>query len=227
MLTDARRSNVEAFAFSRFEKNGAVLRGGHFVYASEMHGTIYVSADAIFADPEEFSMLVFYLSEMVLDSGLRKQAEVILGPAVGGILMAQEFARHMSRAVSRKIYNAWAEKTSGCLKNPFVIPDAFEKYISGKNVFLIDDVVTTGTALKNVSSCVYNFGGNVIGAACLWNRGGVQPFEAGQVPFFSLIEKQFESYREEDCPLCKLGVPVNTGYGHGKNFLKKKKQPYC
>ena len=224
MVTDVRRKNVEEFALSVFRKSGAILENGHYVYNSGRHGSEYVLGDALCADGEELSTLMFYLSEMVLDSGFRKQAEVILAPAVGGIPPAMRFAEHMSKAVSRKIYFTWAEKSSASQKNPFTIPEAFKKYIAQKNVFLVDDVVTTGIAFRNLSGLVRNLGGNVLGAACLWTRSRIQSYDIGAVPLFSLIEKQFESWKKEDCPLCKSLRPINTDYGHGEEFLEKMKR---
>jgi len=57
------------------------------------------------------------------------------------------------------------------------------------------------------------------------NRGGVTVDQIGEVPrLVSLVDVKMDRYAEDDCPLCKAGVPINTQVGKGKAFLERKKQ---
>ena len=60
----------------------------------------------------------------------------------------------------------------------------------------------------------------MVAAAALVLVGNVDPKTLGVEEFFSLLHYQVPpGWLPEDCPLCQAGVPVNTFYGHGKEFL--------
>jgi orotate phosphoribosyltransferase len=44
----------------------------------------------------------------------------------------------------------------------------------------------------------------------------------GGVALNALTNVTLDSYPEEDCPLCKQGVPINTAVGKGKAYLAAK-----
>ena len=42
-------------------------------------------------------------------------------------------------------------------------------------------------------------------------------------PFSSLATVEFKSWEENDCPLCKKGIPINISVGKGKEYLQNRK----
>ena len=55
--------------------------------------------------------------------------------------------------------------------------------------------------------------------ACLCTRGNAAAEDVGSADFVWLTEVLVPSWPAADCPLCRDGVPVNTQYAHGADFL--------
>jgi orotate phosphoribosyltransferase len=196
-------------------KVGAVLVDGHFVYKSGMHGSKYVNKDAVYPHLEESDKLAEAMAEIFIGD----EVEVVVGPAVGGALFARDVARRLVQITSRKIMPVFADKDG----LNFVIKREYDKIVAGKRVLVVEDVLTTGTSAGLSVEAVRTVGGIVVGLGAICNRGGVKSEDVGNpTKFSSLINVSFETYRSEDCPFCKTGVPINTDVGKGREFLAKK-----
>ena len=101
----------------------------------------------------------------------------------------------------------------------------YDQFVKGKNVLVVEDIVTTGGSVKKVINSVQKAGGKVLAASCIVNKDpeNINPEFIG-VPWDYLTIVGVDVYNEKDCPLCKAGVPVNTKVGHGKEFLEKKRK---
>ena len=73
---------------------GAVLTNDHFVYTSGKHGEVYINKDALYPHTRETSQVGRMLAELILANNL--QPEVVVGPALGGIILSQWTAYHFS-----------------------------------------------------------------------------------------------------------------------------------
>lgn len=104
----------------------------------------------------------------------------------------------------------------------FVFKRGYDKYVTGRKVLIVEDILTTGSTVKKVVEAVRAIGGEVVAVAALCNRGGVTAADIGDVPeLFSLIDIALEMWDAENCPLCASGVPINTSVGKGQEFLDK------
>src|ERR1700744_187761 len=65
--------------------SGALLKDDHFVYISGQHGSGWIDKDAIFIDPSRILALAHMLAEAVQELG----AEILCGPATGGLIVSQ------------------------------------------------------------------------------------------------------------------------------------------
>lgn len=120
--------------------------------------------------------------------------------------------------------NLFKDESLVVKKKSFVIKRGYEKLIKGKDVLVVEDVITTGGSVKEVIRAVRKNDGNVVCLTALWNRGGVTSEDVGNPPdFFSLIELELDSYSKEECPLCVKNVPINEEVGKGKEFMSRKK----
>ena len=78
----------------------------------------------------------------------------------------------------------------------------------GQRVVVIEDVVTTGRSTREVIDILEGLGAAVIGVASMINRSGIaQPF--APLPSRSLLEVDFPTWSQDDCPLCREGVPIS------------------
>lgn len=202
-----------------FEKVGA-LREGHFVLTSGRHADRYINKDAIYPHTDQVWLLCSFLCSQFWSSRVQEEkVQVVVGPEKGGIILSHRVADHF-RTLGDEVVSVFAEKTGD---GGFTFSRGYEKYVTGKNVLIVEDILTTGGSVKEVVELVRSHGGNVVGVAAICNRGGVSEKDIGNVPRLASLETvELPSWGEKECPLCKEGVPVNTDVGKGKAFLERK-----
>lgn len=199
------------------EKVGAVITGSHIVYTSGKHGTAYINKDALYPHTIKTSAVCSALAKKFEED----QIDVVIAPAIGGVILSQWVAYHLSKNKSRTIFGVYAEKSED--GSYFVIRRGYEKFVKGKNVLVVEDILNTGGSAQKVVEAVRQAGGNVIGVGALCNRGGVTAKSIGDVPRLeALVNIKLDAWEEENCPLCRDNIPINTEVGKGKEFLAKK-----
>lgn len=170
-----------------FQKTGGILKG-HFLLTSGRHSDTYMQCAKLFVDTESSEKLCAALAEKL--TGVN--AEAVVSPAVGGILMGYEVARQL------KLPNYFMERENGemTLRRGFAI----EK---GTKVLVVEDVVTTGGSVKEVIAKLKAMGAEPVAVASIVDRSA-GAVEFG-LPFYNLISMNVVSYEPEECPLCKEG----------------------
>ena len=213
-------------------KVGAVITNSHIVYTSGKHGTSYVNKDAIYPHTAETSLLC---QEIALRFADKKNIEVVVAPVIGGVILSNRVARYLSKLTSRKVLSVYADKErmeivsssygplSPKYEDNFVIKRGYDKLITGKNVLVVEDVITTGSSAKKVIEATRAIGGNVIGLGVFCNRGGVTPQDVANVKLTALVNIKLDAWDEENCPLCKEEILINIAVGKGREFLARKK----
>lgn len=197
------------------KKVNAVITDDHFVYTSGKHGEIYINKDAVYPHTAETSKV----GEMFAKKYLGKNIDVVCAPALGGIILSQWTAFHLSRLENREVLGIYTEKDAD--KNQ-VFTRNYDKLVVGKNVLVIEDLTTTGGSVKKVVETVKSSGGNVVGVCVMVNRNPEEVnSEMMGVPFDALGILPAKAYDESECPFCKEGRPINTKVGHGKKYLEK------
>lgn len=198
-------------------KTNAVVTDSHIVYTSGKHGSIYINKDAIYPHTEFASMV----GKMFAEKFKNKAVDVVAAPALGGIILSQWTAYHLSKLKKKKILGIYTEKDEN--KNQ-IFTRGYDKFVKNKKVLVIEDLTTTGGSVKKVINSVKKAGGKVVGVGVMINRN---PKEVNskflRSPFVSLDVLKAEAFDENKCPLCKLDVPINTSVGHGKKYLESKK----
>ena len=198
---------------------GAVITNSHIVYTSNRHGAIYVNKDAIYPHTAETSRLCHAMAERFADDNV----QVVIAPAIGGVILSQWTAHHLSEINDHEVFGVYAEKSEG--GDAFVIKRGYDKFIAGKNVLVVEDVLTTGGSAKKVVEATRAIGGNVVGLGALCNRGGITPQDVANVPKLdALVNVKLDTWDEENCPLCVQGIPINVSVGKGVEYLARKKQ---
>ena len=199
------------------EKVEAIIRHGHFVGTSGLHLDTYINKDALFPHTEISSEVGKLFAEKYKNINV----EAVVAPALGGIILSQWTAYHLSKLTGREIFGIYTEKIA---TDNQIFTRGYEAFVKDKKVLVIEDIATTGESVKKVISAVQNAGGKVLGACVMVNKNPKEVNSATiGVPFESLGEYDVETYEEKDCPLCQSGVPINTSVGHGKKYLENKK----
>jgi orotate phosphoribosyltransferase len=202
---------------SILKKVQAVLTDGHFVYTSGKHGSIYVNKDAVYPHTKETSQI----GKLFAERFKNKNIDVVAAPALGGIILSQWTAYHLSKLQKKEVLGVYTEKTAD---NNQIFTRGYDKLVKDKNVLVIEDLTTTGGSVRKVVDTVKASGGKVVGIGVMINRDpkNVTNKVVGG-PFISLGILKAEAFDEKKCPLCKKGVPINTNVGHGRKYLEAKK----
>ena len=181
-------------------KKTGVLLEGHFLLTSGRHSNRYMQCAQLFQYPQYSEMLCREL----IRNFEHEKIDVVVGPAVGGIIIAYEVAACLG------VRNIFAERQDGKMtfRRGFAIKP-------GEKVLVCEDVVTTGGSVKEVIEVIRAAGGNVVGVGSIVDRS------AGKVdfgvPYHAVLPIEIESWEAEECPLCKEG---SVAYKPGSRGLK-------
>lgn len=201
-----------------FADVGAIISDSHFVYSSGRHSSVYINKDALYLHPGVISTLCQQMAQPY-DAG---QIDVVVGPVLGGIVLSQWVAHALNaRRTTGETLALYAEKEGDGPQKRFLFSRGYDRYISGKNILVVEDVLTTGGSARQVIELVRQHGGRVVGLSALCNRGNVQPEDVGGVPIQALITVNLETFTEEECPYCRQHIPINTTVGKGRAFLAR------
>ena len=199
------------------EKTGAVVGNSHFVYVSGKHAPTYVNKDYIYPHIGYISRI----GELIAEKYKNSPIDIVVGPSIGGIILSQWTAYHLSLLKNKEVLSVYTEKQSD---KDQIFTRGYGAYIRGRNILVVEDVVTTGSSLKKVINSVQKEGGRVLATCAIVNKdpNNINPSFIG-APFDYLTVVGMDVYDEKDCSLCEQGVPINTELGHGKKFLEEKK----
>ena len=167
---------------------GALLEG-HFELTSGLHSERYLQCALLLADPQRCAVLCKEMAENFKDG----EIDVVIGPALGGIVVSYETARHLG---CRSLF---AERKDGEMKlrRGFTLA-------AGERVLVVEDVVTTGGSVQEVIDLIRAQGAEVVGVGVIVDRSaGEVPF--GDLDFKPLIRFAIKTYEKDVCPLCQQG----------------------
>jgi len=190
-------------------KVGAIV-DGHFLYRSGMHGRKYVNKDAVYP---HIGLISQFCAEIAAQF-VGDRIEVVFAPAIGGVIMSQWTAYHLSRLTGREVLAVYAEKDKD---DNFAFKRGYDALIRGKRGLGVEDVITTGKSIAKVVVGARMNGCDVVGLGVLCNRGSLTLHDVGDVPrLFALSNLKLETWEPAKCPQCAAGIPLNKDLGKGK-----------
>ncbi len=175
------KSHLQAF------RDAEALLEGHFQLSSGLHSTQYIQCARVLMSPAVAETLCHDLK----GRWTGETPDVIVGPALGGVVVGYELARAFG------VPGIFAERENG----KFAIRRGFT-IAPGQRVIVAEDVVTTGGSASEVVDLITRLGGKVVGVMCLVQRTERNPF---QVPFVSLEVLIPPTWAPAQCPLCLAG----------------------
>ncbi len=177
-----------------FKETGALL-DGHFQLTSGLHSDQYFQCAKVLQYPRYGEMLCSPIVRTFRETPI----DVVIAPALGGIVVAQEVGRQLT------LRTIFAERKNDVmqLRRGFSIDP-------GESVLVCEDVVTTGGSVLEVVSIVREMGGKIAGIGYIVDRSGGTvrfPLE-GEAKQFAVLTMKVVTDRPDACPLCKEGMPV-------------------
>ncbi len=176
----------ELDVIKEFEDSGAILKG-HFILSSGLHSDTYMQCARVFMEAKRGERLCVALAKKVKEK-IYERIDLIVSPAMGGVIIGYEMGRQFN------LPSIFCEREQG----KFTLRRGF-KIEKGQKILIVEDVVTTGKSSLETLECINNYGGIVIGEACLINRSGNNK-PIGNLPLISLAELQIQSWQEDQLP---------------------------
>lgn len=164
---------------------------GHFLLTSGKHSNGYVQCAKVLRYPEYAEEIIGCVIEKIKDL----EIDMIVGPAMGGVIVAYEMGRQMKKEA------VFTERVEGDMKlrRGFEIP-------KGAKVLIAEDVVTTGKSTLETKKVIESLGGKVIAAACMVDRRSAD--QEVDLPVYSAIKLDIATYDQENCPICEKGIEL-------------------
>ncbi len=173
-----------------FKQKDALLTG-HFLLSSGLHSDKYLQCAKVLQYPDAAERI----GAAIADKFSGEMPQCVVGPAIGGIVVAQEVGRALGvRAI-------FAERESGSmtLRRGFAVD-------KGERVLVVEDVITTGGSVREVIDALGALGADVIGVGAIIDRSDASA--QFDVPFRSLARLDVKTYSADECPLCRRGEPA-------------------
>jgi len=184
---------TEADIIAEFRAAEALLEG-HFILSSGLRSPRYLQCARVLMDPARAARLADALAAKLPDS-VRSGIEVVIAPAMGGLICGHELARALGTL------SMFVERPTGT----FELRRGF-RLSPGQKVLLMEDVVTTGLSSREAIAAVRAAGGDVIHAAALVDRSA-GTVDLG-VPFTPLIRLAVPSYAADALPPELAAIPA-------------------
>ncbi len=178
-------------------KETNALVEGHFILSSGLHSSKYVQCAQLLSKPQKASKMCISLAEKIKTN--ITQFDLILAPAMGGIVIGYEIGRILNKET------IFSERVDGSFK----LRRDF-KINKGAKVVIIEDVITTGKSSLECSKLIDDAGAIIVGYACIINRSNGE--SAIKSKIISQIELNIPLYTENNLPKdLSLIKPIKPG----------------
>ena len=166
-------------------KETDALLEGHFILSSGLHSNQYIQCAKLLSQPKKAESVCSSLVEKI--SNAYKEIDIILSPAIGGIIVGYEIGRQL------KAKTIFAERVDNnlSLRRGFNI----EK---NSNVLIVEDVITTGKSALECSAIVKMNKANLIGYACIIDRSNNNVSIKDKI--ISQVKFEIKTFTEDKIP---------------------------
>ena len=166
-------------------KETNALLEGHFILSSGLHSPQYVQCAQLMSKPSEAFKICSSLSEKIKKEF--KEFDLILSPAMGGIIVGYEIGRILNKET------IFSERVNGefKLRRDFTIN-------KNQKVLIIEDVITTGKSSLECSKIVEDNNAIIVGFACLIDRSNGK--SAIKEKIVSQVKIDIPTYTENNLP---------------------------
>ena len=187
VMTDDKK--VAARISEMMKESGAHLEG-HFKLTSGLHSGHYIQCALMLRFPE----FAAYAGEKLAERLAPLKPEIILSPALGGLIIGHEVARAL------RVPFIFCERQDGIM--------TLKRFPHPGNVrfVLVEDVVTTGKSSRETARILAEGGADWVASASIIDRR--PEIAIDEWDLISLWKLSFPLYEQSCCPLCQEGLPL-------------------
>ena len=172
---------------------------GHFLLTSGRHSNIYVEKFRVLENPSALDEVCRQMSEIVQE----KKINLVLGAAIGGILIAGGVGRHLG------VKHIFSERVNGNME----LRRGF-KIEKRQKILIVEDIITTGGSVVELINLANKHQAEIMHVVNLVDRSpeGIN----FSVSSTALLKIPSESWIENECPLCIKGIELTQRGRSGK-----------
>ncbi len=185
------------------KKTNALLEG-HFVLSSGLHSPKYVQCAKLLSFPHISKNFCKSLSKKIKKN--IKNIDLILTPAIGGIVVGYEIGRLLKKET------IFCERVEG----KFTLRRGF-KIKKNSRVLIIEDVITTGKSSLECVKLIKKYKGKLVGFACLIDRSNNKNLKIKKHKLISQIKINVPTYSKKELPNSLKKIKITKP---GSRFLK-------
>ncbi len=184
------------------KKTNALLEG-HFVLSSGLHSSKYVQCAKLLSLPHIANKICLSLAKKIKKKF--KKIDLILAPAMGGIVIGYEIGRLL------KIETIFCERVNG----KFKLRRGF--YIKkNSKVLILEDVITTGKSSLECVGLIKKANAKLLGFASIINRSNKKNLKIKK-NLISQIKIDIPAFKRDKLPKQLKSIPITTP---GSRFIK-------
>ena len=174
-------------------KETNALLDGHFILSSGLHSSQYVQCAQLLSKPHKSADFCKSLADKI--SNELKEIDLILAPAMGGIVIGYEIGRLLNKET------IFSERVNG----QFKLRRNF-KIEKNSRVLIVEDVITTGKSSIECSRLAEIEEAEVVGFACLIDRSNGNSKINKKI--VSQVEINIPTYKESNIPESLISLPI-------------------
>jgi orotate phosphoribosyltransferase len=183
----------------------APVRRGHFVLESGHHGDLWLDLDSLLLRPAKLRPMAHELARRLSAHGV----EVVVGPLLGGALVAQMVAAELDMDF------AFAERRATARGVDYLIPEGLHRHLRGRSVTIVDDAINAGSATRATLAALIALGARpvAVGALLILGETALPHFAASRLAVESIARLPNTLWDPAACPMCAAGEPLSNPSG--------------
>ena len=177
-------------------KKTKALKEGHFKLSSGLHSSKYVQCAKLLSFPKEAEKICKSLAYKIKKNF--KKIDVILSPAIGGIIIGYEIGRLLKKET------IFCERVNGkfCLRRGFNIK-------TRSRVLIIEDVITTGKSSLECVKLIKKSKASAVGFACIIDRSNKKKLKIKK-KIISQIKLEIPTFNKTNIPDYLKKIPITS-----------------
>jgi len=178
------------------KKTNALLEG-HFVLSSGLHSPIYIQCAKLLSYPDIANKISLSLASKIKKNF--KKIDLILSPAIGGIVIGYEIARLIKKE------SIFCERVNG----KFKLRRGFSIKKNSK-VLIVEDVITTGKSSLECSKIIKKSKAKLLGFACIIDRSNRKNLKIKNKKIVSQVKIEVPTFKKNNLPPYIKKIPLSS-----------------